>query len=377
MEIWKAALFIGLAQAVLLIGSSLLAPKNSPSKSKWYLAILLFSITSLFFFEFTSLFNFHHLIELGIQIISIASILLIGPSLYLYFTYTLNGNEQSSTKPRIHYIPFFLLLGFLVYVEWYYNGISSPVHQGIPWYLEATELVKLIHLSTYLISSLMLLKTFPSTKDKLCFDGNSKWVLRWFKLLLMFFSILVILSLTYFVFLKYLHIELPIGGPEFILSILILGLYTLTFLALRYPLTSMVMDGVYVVKLVPKYKTSSLLKSDLDYLSNKLLNHLDKQKSYLDENLKIEHLAQEMGVSTHHLSQTINQRFQKSFNDLINQYRVEEFKRKILNPKEAGKTILSIAHESGFSSKASFNRIFKTITSQTPSEFKKLHSSFK
>jgi AraC-like DNA-binding protein len=66
----------------------------------------------------------------------------------------------------------------------------------------------------------------------------------------------------------------------------------------------------------------------------------------------------------------INERFQLNFFDFINQYRVSEVKERIADPKNDNFTLLGIALESGFNSKSAFNRIFKKLTGQTPSQFK-------
>ena len=102
---------------------------------------------------------------------------------------------------------------------------------------------------------------------------------------------------------------------------------------------------------------------------------MEKESPFLNSELKIEALAKAINIPTHHLSQILNQGFEKSFQNFINHYRVEEFKERILNPDNSNKTILAIALESGFSSKSSFNRIFKSHTGFTPYEFKKLNAT--
>jgi len=75
-------------------------------------------------------------------------------------------------------------------------------------------------------------------------------------------------------------------------------------------------------------------------------------------------------IPTHQLSRVINEHFGRNFFDFINGYRVAEVKRKILDPAYAHFSLLGIAFESGFNSKSAFNRVFKKITGQTPSQFK-------
>lgn len=77
-----------------------------------------------------------------------------------------------------------------------------------------------------------------------------------------------------------------------------------------------------------------------------------------------------MNISTHHLSQAINQNLNTNFYKFVNAYRVEEVKKKLKNPEFEKYSILGIAFESGFNSKSTFNKIFKEETGMTPSEFK-------
>jgi AraC-like DNA-binding protein len=55
----------------------------------------------------------------------------------------------------------------------------------------------------------------------------------------------------------------------------------------------------------------------------------------------------------------------------VNTYRVEEAKRKLVDPSRKHYSLLAIAEEVGFNSKSAFNTAFKKQTSMTPSEFRK------
>ena len=75
-------------------------------------------------------------------------------------------------------------------------------------------------------------------------------------------------------------------------------------------------------------------------------------------------------MSTSHLSQTINELLGQSFSDFVNSYRIEEAKRKLVDPACKHLSVLGIAEEVGFNSKSSFNSVFKKHTAMTPSEFR-------
>ena len=65
----------------------------------------------------------------------------------------------------------------------------------------------------------------------------------------------------------------------------------------------------------------------------------------------------------------VNKKVGKNFYDFVNQYRLEEFKRLLSDPKNRNLTLLSLAIDCGFNSKSSFNRHFKKVTGQTPSQY--------
>ena len=69
------------------------------------------------------------------------------------------------------------------------------------------------------------------------------------------------------------------------------------------------------------------------------------------------------------LSQVINETIGQTFFDFINRYRIEEAKRLLTNPADKKITVLEVLYEVGFNSKSSFNKNFKKVTGQSPSEY--------
>jgi len=53
----------------------------------------------------------------------------------------------------------------------------------------------------------------------------------------------------------------------------------------------------------------------------------------------------------------------------VNYYRVEAFKMKCQLPENNNLTLISLAYDSGFNSKATFNRVFKQMTEMTPGQY--------
>lgn len=121
---------------------------------------------------------------------------------------------------------------------------------------------------------------------------------------------------------------------------------------------------------------ASLFKNDSEAgaLITSLHRVLAEEMLYKDENLTLRQLAEAIGTSDKKLSELLNQNLQTNFYEYVNGYRVAAFKEMVANGQAQGYTLLALAFEAGFSSKASFNRIFKQHTQQTPSQFKKKYS---
>ena len=103
----------------------------------------------------------------------------------------------------------------------------------------------------------------------------------------------------------------------------------------------------------------------------KLQAYIESEKPYLNPSITLAELASKIGLHPNELSQIINKEEGMNFNDYINSHRVEAVKASIQSGRADQFTLLTIAYESGFNSKATFNRTFKKFTNQSPSQFLK------
>ena len=125
---------------------------------------------------------------------------------------------------------------------------------------------------------------------------------------------------------------------------------------------------------VPKYEKTFAGKEAIQDIYNKLVIQMEKEKLYTDPELNLNYVAKLLDVHPNTLSQTINFVENRNFYDYINRQRIEEFKRIAVLPENGKFTILSLAFESGFNSKTSFNRNFKKYMNCSPREFLKSQS---
>ncbi len=107
------------------------------------------------------------------------------------------------------------------------------------------------------------------------------------------------------------------------------------------------------------------------YDPQEVLKEVRLNKHYQDPKLTLKKLANRLQLNINDLSQTINTGLNQSFNDFVNELRVDEVKRKMADSEYSHLSQLGIALESGFNSKATFNRAFKRFTGMNPSEYQK------
>lgn len=111
-------------------------------------------------------------------------------------------------------------------------------------------------------------------------------------------------------------------------------------------------------------------------IGEKLKKLMLESKPFLNPELTIQDLADDMSESAASISNYLNKELGINFFGYINGFRIEEAKTRLSNPNNSRETLLCIAFDSGFNSKSSFNTIFKKSVGMTPSEFRKVHGSF-
>jgi AraC-like DNA-binding protein len=101
----------------------------------------------------------------------------------------------------------------------------------------------------------------------------------------------------------------------------------------------------------------------------KLHDLMQNERLYLQSDLNLHQLAQHLNLNSSQLSATINKGFDQNFNDYINGLRIEAFIEKYQSDSAKHLTMLAVAYDSGFNSKATFNRAFKKNKGVTPKTF--------
>ena len=118
-----------------------------------------------------------------------------------------------------------------------------------------------------------------------------------------------------------------------------------------------------------RYEHSKIKDLNVDLIISKLQKLMDEEKVFLEEDVSLQDLAITLGITQHQLSQVLNERLNKNFYQFINEYRIREAQKMLLEDPDI--TVLSVAYSVGFNSKSSFNKAFSQYTGTTPLKYKK------
>ncbi len=102
----------------------------------------------------------------------------------------------------------------------------------------------------------------------------------------------------------------------------------------------------------------------------RLVKAIEVHKWYLDPEFSLVQLSNRCGLNSSYASRALNFGIDKSFKTVLNSFRVTHAKKLI---EQDNSSLLEIALNSGFGSKASFNRIFLDLTGETPSQCRYQH----
>ncbi|HEV2861114.1 MAG TPA: helix-turn-helix domain-containing protein [Pyrinomonadaceae bacterium] len=289
------------------------------------------------------------------------------PLIFLYVRKLTARTPSFHRREFLHFIPFILCCAYLL--PYYLQGreaklaflMSEYHHPSLgSWYYVRSALI-ILQAALYLALTVLTILAFARESRKQNSSAD-KAVLFQIRFFVTGFLVLFAGGL-----LRYLldhtaktNLLVPFGASVFV--------YALGYVSFRNPQALARTDEPPQAK---KYEWSTLTPETSERYLRRLLQAMKDEKLYLDAELTVSKLAEKLSIPPPHLSQTINERLNQNFVDFINTYRVEEAKRKLLDPLKRHYSVLAIAEEAGFNSKSSFNSVFKKHTRMTPSEYRK------
>ena len=161
---------------------------------------------------------------------------------------------------------------------------------------------------------------------------------------------------------------IPRIGFLYHLQIFFMALMVL-YIGLKAYLSPNIFKSDYFETHLYKYKKSGLTPRYSQELKDHLLLLMNVEKIYRKNDINLEELSERLGTTRHNASQVINEHFNLNFFELINKFRIEEAKEILKNDTTKQLNIIDVAYEVGFNNKVTFNKSFKKILAQTPTQY--------
>lgn len=129
-------------------------------------------------------------------------------------------------------------------------------------------------------------------------------------------------------------------------------------------------DGEREGKESKSYQLEEELKQSL---LEKISGIMNNTKEFCDAEFSLNALASLIGSNTKYVSQIINDTYQENFRTFINNYRIIEAQKRLMDTETYGKyTIKAISESVGYKSQSNFIISFRRITGMTPSLYQKM-----
>jgi len=138
--------------------------------------------------------------------------------------------------------------------------------------------------------------------------------------------------------------------------------------------TSLQTDPLLFINTQPEI-TPKNIKTDRKHYINathqRLIIAIVERKVYLEPSLTIAALAKECGAAEYQLRKLINQELgYRNFSAFLNSYRIAHAKELLSASGDKALPITNIAFDCGFTTISTFNRAFKSLVGQSPSEYR-------
>lgn len=320
----------------------------------------------IFWFALIGLHTFIYFIFLqGIRlnshflIFSAAFPFLQGPLLYLYTLAKAGRIKKIRGVHIIHAVPFAVFLSHQLFQLYFpAQDVNGDVHYVTSQFLSPSNPFGILFL---ILSPVYLFLSYRQTFHPQKVVENINWI----RLMVLFFACIWVSSMISFFSPDLLNHQWQIGLNYLIFITLTGFIYLVSYLGLKENYFATDIPKIGKVK----YEKSRLSEDEVMQIWNRLSENMNLEKSYLDPSLNLTELSNTIGTTSNKLSQVLNLKEGKSFNDFINAFRVEHAKGMISSGLYDHYTILAIGYDSGFSSKSTFNRVFKNLEGKTPSEF--------
>ncbi|NME67065.1 helix-turn-helix transcriptional regulator [Flammeovirga aprica] len=345
-------------------------PPKHPSNTTLGSLILVWTVT-VFVYVFKSdefFIQYPHLYSLIDPIV-----LLFFPLMFFYIKFYFTPSSKIDYKLVFHFLP--VLLYFVAFSPFLILSSNEKVEHltnELPdWFLPYSLFFDSIIIVQGVIYSLKSAKILYQFHDTSSLSKDFRWSIRFMKYFV--FSNIFLWALgTAAVVLQIMNVKVPVNFFHFFYFGLTCLMLTIGFCAFKWPKLFLHLATIELEEIKSdKSEEEFLHKTDevLNEESQRLLALIEEKKPYLQNDLKMQDLADISDFSYKKISQLLNNELNTSFYELMNDFRLKEVLKLIEEGKHIQFNLPHLGEQAGFNSKTTFNRIFKQKIGQTPSEY--------
>jgi len=299
---------------------------------------------------------------------------LIAPSLFLFIHRSLHAKSLKGTW--VHFLPFvfFLLYFFLYYLQ------DGAVKYNLRIEENALDLEKIplesigrydplkVHeYFHFLVFTQLLLYAFlmwqvVSKKyraEAISIFNSRRTYLNQYRNLL-FYYLLALLIMAWLLF-RYFWLG------DYVFSLYLTGIIYLISINISYRS----LNEYFRNRQSVKYASSTLGEEEKSSILDRIRQVAEDETFYCRGTASLDALSRQIKVSKHSVSQVINEMLGKNFFEYLAELRIQKAKAMLSDPEYQNVTIDEISFLVGYNSRSAFNRVFKSIASTTPAEYRK------
>jgi AraC-like DNA-binding protein len=364
-------ILLGALQGFIVSGLLFFTKQN-----KWQnrlLAVLILLISLACFNLYGSYANWFgsDILRFIFQLIPLVIVMPFGPLIYFYIQSSLDPNFKIAKKQRRHFytviidfVPAIAIITFILgIITKLVKNNPGPWGQFIDDYQVYADIPRWLSITIYVWFSHKYLLAYKANHPA-GLNGqaiNFKWLKQLVTVFIIFQSIWLLYLIPY-VIPKYSNklVDTLDWYPIYIPMVILIY-----WLGIK----GYIVQAAMKKKIIPASNTLS--GEIIQQTGEALIKAMEADKLFLNPELNISILSQQVAIPQKTISAVLNQHMQKSFNEFINGYRIEAFKEKINQPGMEQLTIAGVAAECGFNSQATFQRTFKEIEGMAPSAYLK------
>lgn len=370
-SVLHTVILLGIVQGFIMSGLLFLSKKQRYANRLLATLILLITLASVNLYGTYNNWGQNNVVRLVFDIVPLVIVMPFGPLIYFYIHAFDNPSFRITKKQRRHFLPVIIdfIPGIIVLV--FIAGMVLHVFSaknGPAWgdfidtYNVYADVPRWASVSIYVWLSL---KHLAALKAKNTDVPQFTWLKQFLWVMLVFQAIWLVFLIPYVIPpLTYKLLDAVDWYPIYIpMAIMVYWLGIKGYMASQTP--------VIVAAKVQTAPQTALPAPLVQQAIAALENAMQQDKLYLNPALSVEAVAKHLKLAPKTISAVLNQHVNKSFNEYINSYRIDEFKERVLQPDADNLTIAGIAQDCGFNSQATFQRTFKQVTGLSPSEYKK------